>query len=183
LLIPDPSNCEEIGALISAFAEPPDAILLDGDLGAGKTTFSRGFVRNKLGASNEAITSPTYLLSNSYSYESNETMKEIKHMDLYRLSGNCSYEFSPLDLPFAFTQCISLIEWPNRLPPKLLPSDRSTLNINLSIAPATEKRKMVLTAPLGSTWGDRLRLIVEEGYVDDLLIHSNDRESNKSDNC
>lgn len=76
LLIPDPSNCEEIGALISAFAEPPDAILLDGDLGAGKTTFSRGFVRNKLGASNEAITSPTYLLSNSYSYESNETMKE-----------------------------------------------------------------------------------------------------------
>mmetsp|Transcript_12488 Transcript_12488/g.29788 ORF Transcript_12488/g.29788 Transcript_12488/m.29788 type:complete len:131 (+) Transcript_12488:2638-3030(+) len=76
LSIPDPSTCEEIGALISAFAEPPDVLLLDGDLGAGKTTFSRGFIRNKLGANNEAITSPTYLLSNTYSYRLNNTVQE-----------------------------------------------------------------------------------------------------------
>lgn len=76
LSIPDPCSCEEIGALISAFAAPPDAILLDGDLGAGKTTFSRGFICNKIGASNEPITSPTYLLSNTYGYECNETVKE-----------------------------------------------------------------------------------------------------------
>ena len=76
LSIPDYCNCEEIGALISAFAEPPDVVLLDGDLGAGKTTFSRGFIRNKLGATNEAITSPTYLLSNTYYYKSIDDVKE-----------------------------------------------------------------------------------------------------------
>lgn len=94
--------------------------------------------------------------------------------DLYRLSGNCSSEFSPLDLPFAFTKCISLVEWPNRLPPELIPH-QFTLNVNLSIIPATDKREMVLTAPLGSTWGDRLRLMVDEGLVDDLLLHSSER--------
>ena len=76
LSIPDPSTCEEIGALVSAFAEPPDVLMLDGDLGAGKTTFSRGFIRNKIGMKNEVITSPTYLLSNTYSYKSNNIVQE-----------------------------------------------------------------------------------------------------------
>lgn len=76
LSIPDPSTCEEIAALVSAFSEPPDVLLLEGDLGAGKTTFSRGFIRNKLGANTEAITSPTYLLSNTYSYRSNNNIQE-----------------------------------------------------------------------------------------------------------
>jgi len=42
------------------------AILLDGDLGAGKTAFSRGFVRAATGDWQRRVTSPTYLLSNTY---------------------------------------------------------------------------------------------------------------------
>jgi tRNA A37 threonylcarbamoyladenosine biosynthesis protein TsaE len=77
---------EEVGELISVVARPPDVLYLDGDLGAGKTTFARGFIRCKLGAvvdndgdaenksvnsnANNTIqvTSPTYLLSNTYAY-------------------------------------------------------------------------------------------------------------------
>ena len=96
LSIPEPSTCEEVGALIGAYSRPPDAIFLDGDLGeflsrpkglvtipsiltlitclgAGKTTFSRGFIHCKLGVEEEdsdtiRVTSPTYLLSNTYKY-------------------------------------------------------------------------------------------------------------------
>jgi tRNA A37 threonylcarbamoyladenosine biosynthesis protein TsaE len=91
---------EEIGALISVVSKPADVILLDGDLGAGKTTFSRGFVHCKLGLfddeydesddeqhdedSNKSkqqkynnedtirVTSPTYLLSNTYVYKDDD---------------------------------------------------------------------------------------------------------------
>jgi tRNA A37 threonylcarbamoyladenosine biosynthesis protein TsaE len=41
-------------------------ICLDGDLGAGKTALSRGFVRAATGDSNMRVTSPTYLLANTY---------------------------------------------------------------------------------------------------------------------
>eukprot|EP00980_Cylindrotheca_fusiformis_P009162 scaffold1993_cov107-Cylindrotheca_fusiformis.AAC.6 len=81
LSIPRPETCEEIGALLSAFSEPPDVLFLDGDLGAGKTTFSRGFVSCKLGIDDSEtnlirITSPTYLLSHTYEYKSGDSIKE-----------------------------------------------------------------------------------------------------------
>jgi hypothetical protein len=41
-------------------------ICLDGDLGAGKTALSRGFVRTATGDAGLRVTSPTYLLSNAY---------------------------------------------------------------------------------------------------------------------
>ena len=63
---------EEVGALVSILSEPSDVLFLDGDLGSGKTTFSRGFIKCKLGIQEEEeirITSPTYLLSNAYVYK------------------------------------------------------------------------------------------------------------------
>ena len=88
LLIPTMETMEEVGALISIVSQPPDVIFLDGDLGAGKTCFARGFVQCKLGmdenengsddSSNSKkpmlqVTSPTYLLSNTYSYRDEES--------------------------------------------------------------------------------------------------------------
>lgn len=86
LSIPTMEIMEEVGSLIAVLSQPSDAIFLDGNLGAGKTTFSCGFFKCKLGISNgcgkkddnkketaiqdEAtrVTSPTYLLSNIYFY-------------------------------------------------------------------------------------------------------------------
>ncbi|KAL7471233.1 hypothetical protein ACHAXS_011522 [Conticribra weissflogii] len=66
LFVPTPEDMEDIGGLLSVGSKGGDVILLDGDLGAGKTCFSRGFIRGRTGVEDERVTSPTYLLSNSY---------------------------------------------------------------------------------------------------------------------
>ena len=76
----------DLGALLAAVSTTPDAVLLHGDLGAGKTTFAKGFISCKLGMMSAdatatvtvtdsqvpLVTSPTYLLSNSYFYREEE---------------------------------------------------------------------------------------------------------------
>ncbi len=60
-------DMEDVGAIVSMGTTGGDVLLLDGDLGAGKTCFSRGFVRARTGVMDLRVTSPTYLLSNTYS--------------------------------------------------------------------------------------------------------------------
>ena len=125
LEIETPQDMEEVGGILSMNTCAGDVLLLGGDLGAGKTCFSRGFVRARTGLIDLSITSPTYLLSNTYPTDSGQTLyvlhslythnyilkltlfsilyiscpkKRIHHMDLYRLSGTSNKEFGPLDL-------------------------------------------------------------------------------------
>ena len=66
LLIETPDDMHDLGALLSQIAtKRGDILLLDGDLGAGKTCLSRGFVQTMVGQE-ERVTSPTFLLCNSY---------------------------------------------------------------------------------------------------------------------
>lgn len=58
----------------------PKIIILEGDLGAGKTTFSKGIAKG-LGI-NETITSPTFTILNEY-----ESKTPLYHFDMYRLSS------------------------------------------------------------------------------------------------
>jgi len=75
LRIPTPEDMEDIGALLAAVTlqeeggaatAAGDTIFLTGDLGAGKTALARGFVRAATGDAHLRVTSPTYLLSNTY---------------------------------------------------------------------------------------------------------------------
>jgi tRNA threonylcarbamoyladenosine biosynthesis protein TsaE len=85
-----------------------DIVLLQGDLGAGKTTFVKGLVQGfKL--SPKKVNSPTFVLMNYY-----KGKLPIYHFDLYRL-GNPK-EIDTLDFDeYFYGQGISLIEWPERL--------------------------------------------------------------------
>lgn len=89
---------------------PDNSHISLGDLGAGKTTFSRGFIRNKCEDPQLLVTSPSYLLDNCYDFTNTE---KIHHMDLYRLPPNCNLSF--LSIPEIFSSSICLIEWPERL--------------------------------------------------------------------
>lgn len=59
-------DMEDVGAVLSVGTKGGDVLVLDGDLGSGKTCFSRGFVRARTGFTEMRVTSPTYLLSNTY---------------------------------------------------------------------------------------------------------------------
>lgn len=88
-----------------------DVLLLQGDLGAGKTHFARGIVQTRLAEVGlvEDVPSPTFTLVQTYDVGD----VEIWHTDLYRLSS--VDEIFELGLIEAFDTAICLVEWPDRL--------------------------------------------------------------------
>ena len=84
-----------------------DIVLLDGDLGAGKTVFTKGLVS---ALSNDEIVavSPTFVIVNVY-----DTKPKVNHFDLYRIS-----DMSELDAigaeEYFYSDGISVVEWPER---------------------------------------------------------------------
>jgi tRNA A37 threonylcarbamoyladenosine biosynthesis protein TsaE len=90
----------------------------------------------------------------------------IRHIDLYRLSGTQN-EIYALDLDFVFRECISLVEWPSRLPTQLIPPNR--LEVRLTILHDSDAREAVLI-PHGDAWNRWLDQLVEFGFLDDLIV-------------
>ena len=84
-----------------------DIVLLDGDLGAGKTVFAKGLV-SALSSDKITAVSPTFVIVNVY-----DTFPKIFHFDLYRIS-----DISELDAigaeEYFYSDGISLVEWPER---------------------------------------------------------------------
>ncbi|MFA6377036.1 MAG: tRNA (adenosine(37)-N6)-threonylcarbamoyltransferase complex ATPase subunit type 1 TsaE [Acholeplasmataceae bacterium] len=110
----------ELGLLLKY--EPKVVILLDGDLGSGKTTFTKGLA---LGLGIETIVnSPTYTIMKKY--QSKDRLRTLHHLDLYRLDG----EGSDFDLE-EYIDGIGMVvvEWPYRVE-SLLPKDHLLVKIN-----------------------------------------------------
>lgn len=88
------------GARLAGVLRAGDIVLLEGELGAGKTCLVRG-VAGALGCG-EQVTSPTFTLMNIY-----DTLPPIYHFDLYRLDG-LGEDFDD----YLFGSGVSFIEWP-----------------------------------------------------------------------
>ena len=127
-----------VASLLSTEVEPGDVICLNGDLGVGKTSFARAFIRN-LTSDDEPVPSPTYTLIQHYHAKRNNVGLEIFHVDLYRIS--CHSEIEELGLEDAIGMGVSLIEWPELSIPRL-PEDR--LEIYLQFGKGVSERYMDL---------------------------------------
>lgn len=113
---------------------PCDIILLHGELGMGKSVFSRAVIRALCGNENLEVPSPTFTLVQAY----DARIGKIWHFDLYRLSN--PDEIYEIGWEEALSDGIILVEWPERLG-HLLP--RSYIDITLSpIANAKDKRQI-----------------------------------------
>ena len=101
----DSAATEALGSLVGQHVKDGDVLCLSGDLGAGKTLFSRG-VATALGVQPDEVTSPTFAIMNVY--EGSEL--EVRHFDLYRLNRPEELEDIGFE-EYAGGDGITLIEW------------------------------------------------------------------------
>jgi tRNA threonylcarbamoyladenosine biosynthesis protein TsaE len=138
---------------VAALALPGDVIALSGELGAGKTSFARAFIRARGGE--EIVPSPTFTLVQTYDLPDGA----VWHFDLYRLRA--AEEAWELGIEDAFRDGISLIEWPERLGP-LLPARRLGIALDFGAASDTRRATLTLGDGNGLGWAKRLAGIAAE---------------------
>lgn len=104
-----PDETENLGRKLGEVVIPGDIVLLEGDLGAGKSVFSRGVLYGMGLSESFAVRSPTFTIVNEY-----ETTKcPARHIDLYRTDGADDIEnIGVLDPDF---NGVSIIEWAGKL--------------------------------------------------------------------
>lgn len=120
----------EIGAQIKA----PALILLSGDLGAGKTTLTKGIASGLGAAEEDEVTSPTFTLVHKYAKGS-----PVYHVDLYRIGD--FHDLETLGLEDVFSEkAVVIVEWPDRF---TLRTEWPVVRIHLEHV-AEEQRKITI---------------------------------------
>lgn len=109
----------DIAEKAASSAEPGNVFALFGDLGSGKTTFTKGFAR-ALGIEKQ-ITSPTFVISKEYPIASGPINKLV-HVDCYRLAGEEDAENIGLNEYLNGGDAVLLLEWPENIE-KILPDN------------------------------------------------------------
>jgi tRNA threonylcarbamoyl adenosine modification protein YjeE len=136
-LLADDAATAALGAELAGELAPGDLVVLEGDLGAGKTALARAIIRNLAGDPRLDVPSPTFALVQPY-----DTAKgPVLHADLYRLGDPREVEeLGLLDNPAA----IVLVEWAERAPEIVA---AATLVVALAIPPGGEGRLVSVTRP------------------------------------
>jgi tRNA threonylcarbamoyladenosine biosynthesis protein TsaE len=136
--LPDPEAQVAFGKRLAALLPPRLIVYLEGDLGTGKTTLTRGVLAG-LGHGG-AVRSPTYTLLEPY--EIGE--RRLNHLDLYRLGDPQELEYLGLRDLLA-EEAVWMVEWPERGLGMLPPPD-----LEIAIAYAADGRCLRLTARTAS---------------------------------
>ncbi len=139
--LPDATATEAIGKELAAIVKAPIVIFLVGELGAGKTTLVRGFLKG-LGYAG-AVKSPTFTLVEVYQFKD----CSVYHFDLYRLDAPEELESIGIR-DYFIPDAIVLVEWPERGTGFLPKAD---LILELSLASEGEGRILKLTKAEQST--------------------------------
>ena len=134
------TEMHELGSRIGEQLKPGDLILLNGDLGAGKTVLVQGIAQS-LGF--EGVTSPTFVISKSY-----KGSLPLIHVDVYRLldSGKAALFLDDLDLDSDRENSVTVIEWGGAESARL-----SDQRLEITIDRSDEVRKVSFNC-VGQRW-------------------------------
>lgn len=141
-----PDDLRAIAEDVGAQCAGGDVIVLSGDLGAGKTTFTQGLARG-LGIA-ERVTSPTFVISRVHPHPSGGL--SLVHVDAYRVGSLA--ELDDLDLAADLSRSVVVVEWGRDLAEQLSP-DGLDIVISRSDAADDERRTLAITGR-GPRWTD-----------------------------
>ena len=144
LTVPTSDDMQAIGEELAGQLRAGDVLVLSGDLGAGKTTFTQGLgVGLKVRG---AITSPTFVISRVH--PSLVGGPALVHVDAYRLGGFA--ELDDLDLDASLEDAVTVVEWGHGLAEALAP-DRLDIVVTRGDDDTDETRELRIT-PVGPRW-------------------------------
>ncbi|MFF1559058.1 tRNA (adenosine(37)-N6)-threonylcarbamoyltransferase complex ATPase subunit type 1 TsaE [Streptomyces sp. NPDC058279] len=106
ITVDSPDSMRELGRRIAGLLRPGDLVLLTGELGAGKTTLTRGLGEG-LGVRG-AVTSPTFVIARVHPPLGDGPA--LVHVDAYRLGGGLE-EMEDLDLDVSLPESVVVVEW------------------------------------------------------------------------
>lgn len=142
------SETQALAMQLAQIVQAGDTILLNGDLGVGKTTFTQGFAR-QLGIK-RPIKSPTFTLVREY-----QTVNfPLYHLDVYRLGEEGGAKDLGLDEYFG-GEGVALVEWSQYISSEL-PADRLEINITRWAANPTSNKRLFTVSAQGDTARQRL---------------------------
>jgi tRNA threonylcarbamoyl adenosine modification protein YjeE len=149
--VPDADAMRELGAGLAAELVAGDLLVLSGELGAGKTTFTQGLGRG-LGVRGD-VTSPTFVIARVH--PSLGDGPDLVHVDAYRLGG--IHELDDLDLDTSLDDAVTVVEWGEGVAEGLAES-RLEIRIIRALAHVEEHDgldpRRVLMTPIGPRWHD-----------------------------
>jgi len=134
----------EVGEAIASLLRARDAVVLTGELGAGKTTFAQGVARG-LGIE-EPVSSPTFTLVKEYS-----GILDLAHVDVYRLDRIQDVMDLGLD-ELGAGEDVLLVEWGDTIE-ELLPDER--LRIELTTGAGPDDDRSIAISATGAGWAER----------------------------
>jgi tRNA threonylcarbamoyladenosine biosynthesis protein TsaE len=151
LTVATPERMGRLGRGLAALLRPGDLVLLSGELGAGKTTLTRGLGEG-LGVRG-AVTSPTFVIARVH--PSLTGGPALVHVDAYRLGGGLD-EMEDLDLDVSLPESVVVVEW-GEGKVEQLSEDRLEVRIERALGGDAEEQddhdpRQVTVTGLGTRW-------------------------------
>jgi tRNA threonylcarbamoyladenosine biosynthesis protein TsaE len=146
LSIESPERMQELGRRLAKLLRPGDLVMLTGELGAGKTTLTRGLGEG-LGVRG-AVTSPTFVIARVH--PSLTGGPALVHVDAYRLGGGLD-EMEDLDLDVSLPESVVVVEW-GEGKVEDLSDDRLHVVIHRVVGDTDDDRREVTLTGFGARW-------------------------------
>ncbi len=140
-----PDETAQLAIRLGATLQAGDTLLLEGDIGAGKSHFARALILSRL-AQPEDVPSPTFTIVQAYDLPE----CELWHADLYRLGD--PDQIIELGLLDAFQNAVCLVEWPDRLD-DLRPPEALTIRLD---DPDKTDLRVISFSWSNPAWSDRV---------------------------